>query len=151
MRDRADLFACLRYKDAPAAIDFLCRAFGFARHAVYGDEKDPSIVHHAELVLGRSMIMVSSDRPGEVRERYGWKTALEAGCITMCVCAYVPDPDAHCARAKAAGAQIIIGPYDNPGYPGRAYDARDLEGNVWNFGSYDPWGHAPAEGAVTGA
>ena len=60
MRDRADLFACLRYKDATAAIDFLCRAFGFARHAVYGDEKDPSIVHHAELVLGRSMIMVSS-------------------------------------------------------------------------------------------
>jgi len=30
-------------------------------------------------------------------------------------------------------------PYDNAGYPGRAYDARDPEGNVWNFGSYDPF------------
>ena len=57
----------------------------------------------------------------------------------MCVCAVVDDPDAHAARAVAAGAQVIAGPYDNQGYPGRAYDVRDSEGNVWNFGSYDPF------------
>ena len=55
---------------------------------------------------------------------------------------WVADPDAHCAQAKAAGAEIVRGPYANDGYPGRAYDARDPEGNVWNFGSYDPWADA---------
>ena len=40
----------LAYKDAPAAIDFLCKAFGFDRHAVYADDKDPSFIHHAQLV-----------------------------------------------------------------------------------------------------
>jgi len=139
MRDRAILIPCLRYKNAPAAIDFLCRAFGFERHSVYADDKDPAIVHHAQLVLGNSMIMLGSDRPGDTRELYRWKTPQDAGCITMCVCVYVEDPDAHCARAKAAGAEIFRGPYDNLGYPGRSYDARDPEGNVWNFGSYDPW------------
>jgi uncharacterized glyoxalase superfamily protein PhnB len=139
MPNHAILIPCLRYKNAPAAIDFLCRAFGFERHAVYADERDPAIIHHAQLTLGNSMIMLGSDQPSEVRELYRWLTPEDAGGITMCITAYVEDPDAHCARAKAAGARIIKGPYDNQGYPGRAYDARDPEGNVWNFGSYDPW------------
>jgi len=132
------LTPCLRYSDAPAAIDFLCRAFGFERHAVYADDKDPSIVHHAQLTLGNSMVMLGSDRPGEMKDLYRWMTPAEAGGVTMCVCGYVEDPDAHCARAAKEGAEIIMGPYDNPGYPGRSYDARDPEGNVWNFTSYDP-------------
>jgi len=139
---QSTLIPCLRYRDAPAAIDFLCRAFGFARHAVYADDEDPSIVHHAQLTLGNSMIMLGSDRPGEVKHIYSWKTPAEAGGITMSVCAYVADPDAHCARARMEGAEIIRDPYANDGYPGRAYDARDPEGNVWNFGSYDPWADA---------
>jgi uncharacterized glyoxalase superfamily protein PhnB len=138
------LIPCLRYRDAPAAINFLCDAFGFTRHAVYADDADPSIVHHAQLVFGNSMVMLGSARPGEMQALYGWKTPAEAGGITMCVCAWVADPDAHCAQAKAAGAEIVRGPYANDGYPGRAYDARDPEGNVWNFGSYDPWADAEA-------
>ncbi|VWX59974.1 conserved hypothetical protein [Burkholderiales bacterium 8X] len=133
------LIPCIRYKDAPAAIDFLCKAFGFETQAVYTDEKDPSIVMHAQLLLHGQMIMLGSDRPGGVTEKYRWKTAADAGCITMSICAVIDDPDAHCERARAAGAEIISEPSDNPGYPGRAYDARDLEGNVWNFGSYDPF------------
>lgn len=144
MPGNATLIPCLRYQDAPAAIDFLCDAFGFARHAVYADDADPTVVHHAELVLGDAMIMLGSARGGEVESLYGWKTPAQAGGITMSICAVVDDPDAHCARAKAAGAEIIRGPYDNDGYPGRAYDARDTEGNVWNFGSYDPWAPPPA-------
>jgi uncharacterized glyoxalase superfamily protein PhnB len=139
VRHHAVLIPCLRYRDALAAIDFLCRAFGFERRVVYSDQADPSLVHHAELTLGNSMIMLSSDRPGEVRELYGWRTTREAGGITACVYGYVEDPDTHCARARLAGAEVIKGPYDNPGYPGRGYDARDPEGNVWSFGSYDPW------------
>ena len=58
----------------------------------------------------------------------------------MSVYVYIPDPDAHCAHAQAAGAEIISAPHDNEGYPGRGYAARDPEGHVWSFGSYDPWG-----------
>jgi uncharacterized glyoxalase superfamily protein PhnB len=50
----------------------------------------------------------------------------------------VPDPDAHYARAKAEGAEIVIDIKDED-YGGRGYTCRDLEGHVWTFGSYDPW------------
>lgn len=144
MTSKTALIPCLRYEDAPAAIAFLCDAFGFARHAVYADDADPAIIHHAQLRLGDSLVMLGSARGGEYEQIYGWKTVAEAGGITMCIYALVPDPDAHCAAARAAGAEIIKGPYDNEGYPGRSYDARDPEGNVWNFGSYDPWSADPA-------
>ncbi|RVT94396.1 VOC family protein [Sphingomonas crocodyli] len=134
-----NMIPCLRYADAPAAIEFLCTAFGFERHAVYVDDADPTLVHHAQLILDGGMVMLGSARPGEVQRLYGWKTPAEAGGVTMVICAYVADPDAHCAQARAGGAEIVVEPRDNEGYPGRAYDARDPEGNVWNFGSYDPW------------
>ncbi len=139
MPSQTHLIPCLRYDDAPAAIEFLCRAFGFERHAVYADEADPRIIHHAQLTLGGAMIMLASARPGEVADLFRWRTPAAAGGITMCVCAVIADPDAHAAVARAAGADIIKGPSDNQGYPGRAYDARDPEGNVWNFGNYDPF------------
>ena len=133
------LIPCLRYKDAPAAIDFLCRAFGFERRAVYRDDNNPAIIHHAQLVLNGSMVMLSSALPGAAQDRYRWKTPAEAGGITMCVCAIIDDPEAHYARAKAAGAEIVTEPHDNQGYPGRSYNARDPEGNDWDFGTYNPW------------
>lgn len=139
MSDKSPLFPCLRYKDAPAAINFLCDAFGFTRHAVYSDDNDPSIVHHAQLVLGNSMIMLGSDRESPAKDLYGWLTPDEARGITMCLCVHVSDPDAHAARAAQHGAQMLKAPYDNEGYPGRSYDAKDSEGHVWTFTSYDPW------------
>jgi uncharacterized glyoxalase superfamily protein PhnB len=139
MSVRPAIIPCLRYADAPAAIDFLCDALGFARHAVHADEADPSIIHHAQLAYGDQLIMLGSERPGEFVALYGWKSVAEAGGISMCICMTVDDPDAHCATARAAGAEIIAGPYDNQGYPGRAYDARDPGGYVWNITSYDPW------------
>jgi uncharacterized glyoxalase superfamily protein PhnB len=134
------MIPCLRYDDAPAAIDFLCDAFGFARHAVYADPDDPAIVHHAQLALNGGMVMLGSARPGPADAFVRWKTAREAGGVTACIYVVVPDADAHCAAARNKGAAIVRGPQDNDGYPGRGYDALDPEGNVWSFGSYDPWG-----------
>jgi uncharacterized glyoxalase superfamily protein PhnB len=133
------LFPSLRYADARAAIDFLCRAFGFERHAVFTDDDDPSIVIHAELTFGDSMVMLSSALPNESQRRYGFKTPAQAGCITMSVSAVVENADEHYARAKAAGASIITEIHDNVGYPGRSYNAKDPEGNDWDFGTYNPW------------
>lgn len=136
---RQSLMPCLRYRDAPAAIDFLCRAFGFERHAVYADDKDPSVVHHAQLRLGDCLVMLSSARDDDAQSIYRWRTPAEAGGVTMCVCCVIDDPDAHHARAEAAGADIVTAPHDNEGYPGRSYNVRDPEGNDWDFGTYDPW------------
>jgi uncharacterized glyoxalase superfamily protein PhnB len=132
---------CLRYTDAPAAIAFLCSAFGFTRHVVYADDTDKTLIHHAQLTLGDGMIMLGSARPGEVSRLYGWKTPAAAAGNTMSIYVYVPDADAHAAHAQEAGATIVTPPQDNEGYPGRGYAARDPEGYVWSFGSYDPWSH----------
>ncbi len=137
---RTSIIPCLRYENAPGAIDFLVRAFGFERHAVYADEKNPAIIHHAQLVLGDCMIMLgSAPHPGGVAELYHWLTPRQAGAITMSIYVAVEDPDGHAATARAAGADILAEPHDNQGYPGRSYDVRDTEGNVWNFGSFDPF------------
>jgi uncharacterized glyoxalase superfamily protein PhnB len=139
MTTRIALIPALRYQNAPAAIEFLCAAFGFERHAVYADEQNPSIIHHAQLTLGDSMIMLGSARPDATAEKYHWRTPAEAGGVTMSIYAVIADPDAHAAGARAAGADIIGEPHDNQGYPGRGYEVRDTEGNIWSFGSYDPW------------
>ncbi len=53
----------------------------------------------------------------------------------------VDDVDAHCRRARDAGAEILMEPTDQD-YGGRHYSCRDLEQHLWNFGSYNPWDHA---------
>ena len=50
----------------------------------------------------------------------------------------VEDPDAHHERASGAGAQVVRELSDQD-YGSREYSARDLEGNLWSFGTYDPY------------
>ncbi len=126
-----------RYDDAPGMIDFLCDAFGFERNLVVPDGDGG--VAHAQLTLGGGMIMLGSAREDEFGALM--VTAKAAGVITSSPYVVVPDVDAHCARARAAGAEIVMAPADQD-YGGRLYAARDPEGQLWNFGSYDPWaGH----------
>jgi len=132
----ATIIPALRYKDAPGAIAFLCNAFGFAKHAVHEGEKGS--IAHAQLILGNGMIMLgSASNEGE----YGaWVKPPERPFLfnTQGLYVVVADVDAHHAKAKAAGAKILIAP-KNEDYGGRSYTARDPEGHVWTFGSYDPF------------
>jgi uncharacterized glyoxalase superfamily protein PhnB len=57
---------------------------------------------------------------------------------TISVYVVIPDPDSHHAQAKAAGAKIVRELEDQP-YGSREYSARDPEGNLWAFGTYDPY------------
>jgi uncharacterized glyoxalase superfamily protein PhnB len=128
------VIAALQYEHAAAAIDFLCQAFGFERKAVYQGEGDT--IAHAELTLGNGMVMLGSVNDTDygrllVRPR-------DAGGVTMSIYVIVQDPDAHFARARAAGAEIVREPVTQD-YGGRDYTCRDPEGHVWTFGSYDPW------------
>ena len=131
----ATIIPAMRYRDALAAIDWLCSAFGFEKHAVYADG---ATVHHAQLVFGNGMIMLgSADNVSE----WGRHMAQpdETGMReTQSACVIVSDTDAHYARAKAAGAEIVIEIADQD-YGGRGYACRDPEGHLWWFGSYDPW------------
>jgi uncharacterized glyoxalase superfamily protein PhnB len=124
----------MRYRDAPKMIDWLCEAFGFARHMVVSG--DDGSIAHAQLTLGQGMIMLGSARDDE----YGAMVKPPQAGATLTQAAYVviPDADAHFARAKKAGAKIVRDLQDTP-YGSREYAARDPEGQLWNFGTYDPW------------
>jgi len=136
---RMTVIPTMRYRDAPAAIDWLCRAFGFERHLVVPDAAGG--IAHAQLSFGNGMIMLGSVRDDD----YGRlvRQPAEAGGDTMSAYVVVADCDAHYARAKAAGAAIVM-PIEDKEYGGRGYGCRDLEGRLWSFGSYDPWQDAAA-------
>ena len=116
----------LNYADAPAAIDFLVRAFGFRERAVYA-MKDGRI-GHAELALGGNVLMLASVFP-----EMGQIAQAQAGGHYSQVFCYVDDVDAHHAQATAAGARITAEPEDQF-YGERHYRAEDPEGHRWIFG-----------------
>ena len=123
-----NLYPVLRYKDAHAAIDFLCGAFGFERHAVY--EGDNGTVEHAQLAHGSGMVMLSTEPDTDER---GWGVHAGQGWTYV----VVEDADAHYAQARSAGAEIIR-ELEDQDYGSRDYSARDPEGNLWSFGTYAP-------------
>ena len=125
------IFPALRYRDAPAAIDWLGRAFGFAPLAVHAGP-DGSVAH-AELALDGGVIMLGSVKP----DAYGARSPDEVGEVSQSLYVWVANVDAHHARAAAAGAAVFRAPEDTF-YGSREYSCRDLEGHVWSFGSYRP-------------
>jgi uncharacterized glyoxalase superfamily protein PhnB len=134
---KATIIPCLRYRDAPAAIEWLCSAFGFAKQAVYPNAD--GTIAHAQLTFGNGMIML-----GSVSEKdSAWGQLIKqpkdiGGAETQSAYLIVSDADAVYARAKAAGAEIVLDIKDED-YGGRGFTCRDLEGHIWNFGTYDPW------------
>lgn len=117
----------LAYADAPAAIDFLCRAFGF-EVTLRMDGEDGS-VGHAELVLGVATVMVAT-----VWREAGFATPHELGRVHSQVWCEVESVDDHFRRAVAEGA-VVIGEPATQDYGLRTYRAVDGEGHRWFFGS----------------
>ena len=124
----------LRYRDAPAAIDWLEKAFGFTRHLVVPGPNNS--IAHAQLKLGTGMIMLGSEK----EDAFGKLVSAPSPGVTHPQALYVsvPDADAVHDRAASAGAEILI-PLTDQDYGGRDFTCRDLEGHVWSFGTYDPW------------
>lgn len=125
------IIPALRYHDAPKAIEFLKEAFGFEEHLVVPGEA--GTIEHAQLTLGDSMIMLGSERDNE----YG-KLVEPGNNGAVGLYVIVDDVEAHCERARTAGATIEMEPEEQD-YGGSLYTCRDFEGIVWSFGSYDPW------------
>ena len=130
------LIPCLRYRDAPRAIDWLCAVFGFSRQLVIPGPDDT--IAHAQLALGRGMIMLGS---ASNEGAYGPLVVQPediGGSETQTTYLVVADADAVYRRAIDAGATIVIDIVDEE-YGGRGFTCRDLEQHIWSIGTYDPW------------
>lgn len=125
----------MRYLDAPAAIEWLCSVFGFAKHAVYANAD--GTIGHAELTLGGGMIMLGSQKDDAYGR--GFKSPAEVGDVeTRSVYIVVADVDAVCARAVEAGGTIVR-ELQNTDYGSGEFSVKDPEGHSWSVGTYDPW------------
>jgi uncharacterized glyoxalase superfamily protein PhnB len=126
-------YPTLRYVDAPAAIAWLVKTFGFEEAANY--PLDDGGVAHAELRFHGGLIMLGSAR----HDAYPVKSPAQLGGLTGGVYVGVPadDIESHYARTKAAGARIRNEIYDTD-YGSREYSAFDPEGYLWSFGTYRP-------------
>ncbi len=125
----------LYYVDAPRAIDFLCDAFGFeVRLKVEGEG---GRIEHSELVYGDGLVIVGDARKDEERFPYRRSPGELDGANTQSVMVFVDDVEAHCARARAAGAKVCAGPethdYGEDYWSDRCYECEDLEGHHWWF------------------
>ena len=109
----ATVVSCMRDRDAPAAIVWLQRAFG------------------------NGMVMLGSMHDDEFGKLMAHPDEI-GGRETQSAYLIVEDADAAYASAKAAGAKIVMEIKDED-YGGRGFSCRDLEGHLWNFGTYDPW------------
>ncbi|MBB3119321.1 VOC family protein [Pseudoduganella violacea] len=132
---RATILPCMRYRDAPGAIDWLCSTLGFEAALVVPNE-DGSIAH-AQLSYGNGMVMLGSIFDTE----YGrlMKQPGEIGmAVTQSAYLVVNNADEVYERALRAGAPILMELKDED-YGGRGFTLRDPEGHVWSIGTYDPW------------
>lgn len=132
---RSSVIPTLRYRDAKAAIDWLEKVFGFARHAVY--EGPGGTIGHAELTLGSGMIMLGSTKDDEYGRHFKLPGELD-GVETRSSYIVVGDADAVYARALKAGATVLRS-IQNMDYGSREFTVRDPEGHSWSVGTYDPW------------
>jgi len=131
----SSLAAVMRYRDVAAAIEWLCASFGFEKQTVKLGEKGAVI--YAQLTFGDGMIIIGCvDDP--VLNAVMKQPDEIGGAETQSCYIVVDDADAHYAKAKASGAEIVLD-IQGDDESGRNYSCRDPEGHLWNFGTYDPW------------
>jgi uncharacterized glyoxalase superfamily protein PhnB len=133
---RSTVIPALRYRNAPEAIDWLCKAFGFEKHVVYANAD--GTIAHAQLTLGNGMVMVGSAVKGTPYSDLVRQPEEIGKAETQSPCLIVSDCDAVYNMARAAGAEMVLEIADMD-YGGRGFTCRDPEGHMWNVGSYDPW------------
>lgn len=116
----------LAYKDNRAALAWLQSAFGFEPSEVLTDAKGNIV--HAEMSHGDGVVMIGGEWADWTRS-----PASLGGKNTQRVHVRLNRGiDEHCARARQAGAKIVMEPADQF-YGDRTYIATDPEGHYWTF------------------
>lgn len=128
-----NIFPGLRYHDAPAMIEWLRESFGFEPHAVYPDGEGG--IAHAQLRLGAGLVMLGSVRD----DGLGFTSPRDQGQPTGTIYIALPpdEVEPHFRRAVEAGVEIVR-ELTETDYGSLEYGARDPEGHLWSFGSYQP-------------
>jgi uncharacterized glyoxalase superfamily protein PhnB len=120
------------YRAPKTALEWLARAFGFeVTMAIEDAEGDPRNCHYEMAIEGRGRIMIGGQWADWTRS-----PASTGGVNTQSTHVNLAhDLDAHCERARAAGATIVAEPEDQF-YGDRTYRAVDPEGHVWTFSQH---------------
>lgn len=125
---RSALTSALCYRDPKAALKFLEAAFGFEL-AMLIEDNDGNLAH-AEMSFGDSLVMIGNEWTAQHKS----PVSID-GFNTQSVHIHLEDDiDAHCERARAAGAEILMEPADQF-YGDRTYRCRDPEGHFWTVGA----------------
>ena len=119
---KSEIIPYVFYRDVPAALEFLTRAFGLIEEL-----RHPTLSGmHAQMTFDGQRIMM-----GQGSHDWRMQSPSETKVATMGIFIYLADVDAHYERARAAGAEIVQPPHDEEW--GRTYTARDLDGHPWFF------------------
>jgi uncharacterized glyoxalase superfamily protein PhnB len=124
------MYPILGYRDLATAIGWLCRVFSFEPLEIMRDENGAYV--HVELRLGNGVIMPTTQSKDPDADN-PWEQPL----TTQGLYVALDGVDAHYAQALAEGAEILR-PLVDTDYGSREYTARDMEGNLWSFGTYRP-------------
>lgn len=114
----------VHYRDLGAGARFLVEAFGFVQHAVH--KADDGSIQYVELSLNAAPLGLG---------RYTEGSMFDTGPAVVYIS--LDEVDSMHERARAAGAEILMTPTDQD-YGSRDFVAKDAEGNVWCFGTYQP-------------
>ena len=114
----AGVVPVLIYPDVRAAVTWLEAAFGFSERLQIGED------HRSQMIAGDGAVIIGDVRHDRVPPR--------AGESTHSVMVRVDDARAHCERARAHGAAILMEPTDFE-YGERQYAVADLAGHHWTF------------------
>jgi uncharacterized glyoxalase superfamily protein PhnB len=124
------MYPIIGYHDLDSALDWLCRVFSFEPLEVV--RNDDGSYAHVELRLGNGVIMPTSlTKHGDADNPWNQPIATQGLYVAL------DGLDDHYARATAESAEIVR-PLADTFYGSREYTARDLEGNLWSFGTYRP-------------
>ena len=124
---RPPLISALCYQDPKAALAWLEKAFGFELFMLIEDGEGALV--HSEMRYGDAAVMIGNEWSANHKSPKsigGKNTQTVHMQITT-------DVDDHCARARAAGAEILMAP-ETQFYGDRTYRCRDLEGHIWTVG-----------------
>ena len=124
-------YSTMYYRDAPAAMAWLQKAFGFEQQFVVPGPDGR--ITHAQLSFRGALIMMGSAKENP----FGMILPSQAGGITQSVYLVLDDVAALYERAKAAGA-VMLRDLEETDYGSLDFSARDPEGHVWHFGTYRP-------------
>lgn len=132
LQDDPIFTSSVHYRDPVAALEFLERAFGFeVTMAIDGPPEAPEMCHYEMALDGRGRVMVGAEWQASVRS----PASLEGANTQRIHVQLTSDLPAHCERARAAGAQIVMEPEDQF-YGDVSYRALDLEGHSWTFSTH---------------